>query len=267
VTTLLDVEHRSLGDSNYTPAEALEIVAQPNQRIYLAEREGVAVGFCACIETPSPAGTRLEVDMLGVLPEARGQGLGSALIRHSLEQARQRGIRRFRAVVATDNVASLRAFERAGFVTQYPEVAMLVYVLRGLCPVPFVPEGWRWQLLRGGDAADPWRAPVAAPAQGASAERHVVYDAQGMERGSVESLVVQTLAYQGIWVESLDYQNETSLRLMGRALAERAKVLDVDEVGYLAPQDSHAPRRDAALRRMGFEEVGRYLVMALDDAP
>ena len=173
-------------------------MARPEQRIYLATRGGAALGFCACIETPSPLGAQIEIDMLGVVPHARRQGLGVALIRHSLEQARQRGIRRFRAVVAADNVASGRAFERAGFVAQQPHVAMLVYVLRGLHTVPFLPKGWRWHLYRDAELSDPAAPSIEALARGAFPSG----TSSTMRRApcaSAGSLVVQTLAYQGIW--------------------------------------------------------------------
>ena len=52
-----------------------------------------------------------------VAPEARGQGTGEALCRHSLDLARSLGFRamQFNAVVST-NRGAIRLWERCGFV-------------------------------------------------------------------------------------------------------------------------------------------------------
>ena len=47
---------------------------------------------------------------------------------------------------------------------------------------------------------------------------------------------VQTLAYQGVWIERLWAASDEALSLLARAVIEWGKRLDLDEVGYLAPR-------------------------------
>ena len=76
-TALLAVERRSLGDSPYTPEEALAILRREEHHAYLALAGGRPVGFCSSFETPTDAGPRLELDMLGVHPGYRGRGIAT----------------------------------------------------------------------------------------------------------------------------------------------------------------------------------------------
>jgi RimJ/RimL family protein N-acetyltransferase len=73
---------------------------------------------------PGPAGQiRFEVVRAGVArvgvsvaPEQRGRGLGVRIIRQGCRRAsRDLGLRRVLAYIKTENAASVRAFERAGF--------------------------------------------------------------------------------------------------------------------------------------------------------
>ena len=49
-------------------------------------------------------------------PEMTGRGVGAQAIRYAVEHARQHRLHALLAVICTENIASLRAFERAGFV-------------------------------------------------------------------------------------------------------------------------------------------------------
>lgn len=251
---LAAVEHASLGDSAYTPEEMLVLLARPEQYVYLAWDGARAVGFCACFETLG--GRRLEVDMLGVLREWRGRGIARRLIARALDEARARGALRANAVVATDNVASQRAFEHAGFVGRTeagaPLVhAMLVYALAGLAPQS-LPAGWEMRLEPDGQA-----------------ERLSVGRA-GRTEGTACLLQVQTCSYQGLWVEAVasltaEAPTAPAQQRLARAAAERAKQLAVDEVGYLAPQPGAQPveRREPRCLpwvREGYRDMGDYLV-------
>ena len=76
--------------------------------IYVAHRDGAAVGCCAAIDT----GSNTEVQMVAVVPEARGQGLSGKLIAHSLADAVERGCRTS-TLVATQ--LGRPVYERLGF--------------------------------------------------------------------------------------------------------------------------------------------------------
>jgi N-acetylneuraminate synthase len=89
-------------------------VADPKVRLWIVERAGQSCGVI-----------RIERDAVSIAlaPEVRGQGVGAL----ALEQAWQRhvgetGARSVEAWILPENVASLRAFERAGFVQRREEV-------------------------------------------------------------------------------------------------------------------------------------------------
>ncbi|MBA3261804.1 MAG: GNAT family N-acetyltransferase [Thermoleophilaceae bacterium] len=58
-------------------------------QIYVARQEGQAVGCCAIVDN----GTNTEVQMVAVLPEARGNGISGTLLAHGLADAMERGAR------------------------------------------------------------------------------------------------------------------------------------------------------------------------------
>jgi N-acetylglutamate synthase-like GNAT family acetyltransferase len=76
--------------------------------IYVAHQDGAAVGCCAATDT----GANTEVQMVAVVPEARGQGLSGKLIAHSLADAVERGCRTG-TLVATE--LGRPVYERLGF--------------------------------------------------------------------------------------------------------------------------------------------------------
>lgn len=240
---LLAVERATLGDSPYEAAHILELLQRPEHYAYLATLEGAAVGFCSCLETPTRDGPRLELDMLGVLAAHRGCGVATRLIRRAVEDALQRGVERFRAVVRKDNVASRQAFERAGLSPSACTYDMLVYEIRGHMPLAFLPEGWTWSF-----------APLVP-----GLEVHELHDATGTRVTVAECLQVHTLAYAGLWLERLWAASDRTQALIGRAVVERAKALSLDEVGYLLPQIE--ARRSDALLREGYRHTGRYIIL------
>jgi N-acetylglutamate synthase-like GNAT family acetyltransferase len=77
-------------------------------QIYVARRDGEAVGCCATADT----GSNTEVQMVAVAPEARGQGLSGKLIAHSLADAVDRGMETS-TLVATQ--LGRPVYERLGF--------------------------------------------------------------------------------------------------------------------------------------------------------
>ncbi len=249
---LLAVERRSLADSPYTPVEILQVLQQPQHYTYVACLDNTLVGFCSCLETPSDEGPRLEIDLLGVLPEHRGYGLATRLIACSIEEASRRGIRLFRAIVAVPNHASQRAFQRAGLVSSPVPCDLLIYVLQGNHPVSFLPAGWEWRVGRLGGVL---RYTLQAPQPAFPNPSPVV--------SLAECLEVYTLSYRGLWLEKLWAVSPEAERLMARVIVEHAKVLDLDEVGYLAPQAGTGAQLEAGdnspFLREGYQNAGSYL--------
>lgn len=88
----------------------------PPSRCFIAEQAGAVLG-CYVLR-PNQAGLGDHVANAGymVSPQARGQGIASAMCQHSLQQARQAGFSamQFNFVVAT-NTTAVRLWERHGF--------------------------------------------------------------------------------------------------------------------------------------------------------
>ncbi len=259
---LLAVERQSLKDSPYTPQEVQQVLLRPEHRAYLAWEDAEPAGFCSCFITPTEEGWQLEVDLLGVAPAHRGRGLGTRLIQHSVGKALQEGIRSFRAVVAVDNLASQGAFRRAGFVPEPQPRTLLTYEVRGVAPREFLPPGWRWQVHDRGR----WPAPdgvLVCSAQGPARQVHRLCQERGDLVALAECLEVHTLAYAGLWVERCWASTPQAQQCLARALAERAKARDLDEVGYLAPAPAAPDEEDRFLPwlREGYQCVApRYTV-------
>jgi len=78
---------------------------------FLAEDEGRLVGMCLCREYEELAW----VISLGVDPEARGRGLGEALLRHAFDRLRARGVTRVGLSLSSRTAQSAwRLYERVG---------------------------------------------------------------------------------------------------------------------------------------------------------
>jgi ribosomal protein S18 acetylase RimI-like enzyme len=256
---ILAVEHASLGDSDYTPAEALGVLRRPEHSALLALDGKDAVGFCSCLRTPASASAaaRFEIDLLGVLPSHQGRGLGTALIRAAQCEAQGQGIRLFRAVVAVDNAASLGAFAHVGMRPCEPPRALLVYAIQGFTQRESLPPAWTARAL--------YRGAVAAPSGGAfSAGKgrtlHRLTDGADRTVALAECLEVHTLGYRGLWVEQTWSDSERALGALARWLVEYAKKSRLDEVGHLCSAPEDAPARQV-WREEGMSTVGDYYVL------
>jgi len=257
-TDLLSVERRSLKDSPYTPEEMFCILRRPGQYAYIAYLDNVAVGFCSCIETPASAGNQLEIDMLGVVPAHRRRGLGRKLVAYSIRQAVERNVTRFRAIVALDNIASQRTFCRAGFDASPHPFAMAVYRIRGQMPVPFLPKGWGWHMASEGKFDSCEKAVQTFSAVGRGREVYWLANVKDETVAMAECLRVYTMAYKGLWLERLWMRSKRACASMAHGLVERAKMLNLDEVGYLIPQECAGDQRLPFIRE-GYSVVGEYI--------
>jgi ribosomal protein S18 acetylase RimI-like enzyme len=88
-----------------------------------AAGEPVPVG---CILVNDAGGRAAEVAYMGVVPEARGRGVGTALLRHSARQGRARGRRKLTLAVDAGNVYALALYRREGFVETHRRRAFIM---------------------------------------------------------------------------------------------------------------------------------------------
>jgi len=82
---------------------------------FVAVDDGRVLGWCDVNPKTHESLRHSGVLGMGVAASHRGQGLGSALLRATLEAAFARGITRVELVVRADNAAAIALYERHGF--------------------------------------------------------------------------------------------------------------------------------------------------------
>lgn len=96
--------------------EGLALMHPAGGHTFVAEHDGAVVGAYYLKANYLGPGDHVANCGYMVAPQARGLGVGEAMCRHSLEQARARGFRAmvFNAVVST-NTGAIRLWQRCGF--------------------------------------------------------------------------------------------------------------------------------------------------------
>jgi ribosomal protein S18 acetylase RimI-like enzyme len=136
--------YRTLGDvgDEFYERELRDVHGRVNTgEVLVAETEGRVVG---CVTLSIGQTVLSEVDdpgaatirMLGVSTMARGRGIGEALARRCIEEARARGCERVRLDTRTSMSSAQRLYERLGFRrdpdhdwSPAPGISLLAYVL------------------------------------------------------------------------------------------------------------------------------------------
>lgn len=98
-----DILDGHLGAGTFDPATWL-----------ILREHGRAIG--ALLLSASPPTDSVEVIYLGLAPEARGRGIGAALLAHGIRAVAQRPERTLALAVDVRNVPAMRLYQRAGFV-------------------------------------------------------------------------------------------------------------------------------------------------------
>jgi ribosomal-protein-alanine N-acetyltransferase len=109
---LIAIEHAAFTNPWTREMYVAELQNRDVAACYLArDRSGRAVGFCSFWLVVD----ELHVNNLAVLPDARRQGVASALLTRVLADAAGRGARRATLEVRRSNVEAQRLYERFGF--------------------------------------------------------------------------------------------------------------------------------------------------------
>ena len=77
------------------------------------------------LSTKSPLGTHLA--RLGVMPEAQGRGVGSALVSHLIQSFGAGQLSRLSVNTQADNTASLALYQKLGFIRTGEQLPVFVY--------------------------------------------------------------------------------------------------------------------------------------------
>jgi len=84
--------------------------------LLIAERDGERLGLLRFDRHRDREGWERCSIGINIAPEQRGKGLGTTLLVQGVDEARKVGIGTIIAEIRPDNVASVRAFEKAGYV-------------------------------------------------------------------------------------------------------------------------------------------------------
>jgi ribosomal protein S18 acetylase RimI-like enzyme len=293
---LLAVEKATFDVSPYTAEEVQAMLAHGPQRAWLAFGQDQVVGFVTAFSTAGLHGPCWEIDLLAVHPDWTGQGLATRLIQAAAAH-RVAGVPRTRApallsraVVATNNPGSARAFMHAGFrragrckllifrpgeQSSHPWLALNLTVREvgreELAPLTVIAseakhrhEYSRWhspsaELEIASGAARPCNDDSATnlPGQQPTQEPTLLLAEGGDQQlGYAELLEVQTLLYRGIWIESLVASRQIAQAALVHEAVKRAIAADLDEVGMMVPERDHAVQE--TLRAADFRSLGSF---------
>lgn len=109
---VLHVEHESFTNPWTREMYAWELQNRSVCHIYVVRTaERPVVGFCAFWLVFD----EIHINNVAILPDLRGQGLGTALVRHVLAEGRRLGAGRATLEVRASNEGARRLYERLGF--------------------------------------------------------------------------------------------------------------------------------------------------------
>jgi ribosomal protein S18 acetylase RimI-like enzyme len=271
---MLAVDRGTFAESPYDSDQVIHLLTRGEQRAWLAIVEGEVTGFVTAFPTHTLYGRNWEVDLVAVQPAFQKQGIATELIKAAVGGAGGRSLDMARAVVATDNPASQRAFTKAGFTPDETLCDLLLYEIRGFAPRPLdsgsvtvrdlaLSNQEVGAVLRLGQGLTLRPNDVLALASRQANE--ILVAVRGEEIvGFAELLYVETLLYRGIWLESVIAQGadrEVQAALISEAV-ERAKRQRLDEVGCLVNAENHLLRE--ALAGQGFGVVNEYYIFRRD---
>jgi ribosomal protein S18 acetylase RimI-like enzyme len=92
------------------------IVASPDSVLYLARVDGLLVGSLTLAFYRIPTGLKAWIEDVVVDESARGHGVGEALNRAAIEEARRRGAKNVSLTSRSSREAANRLYRRLGFV-------------------------------------------------------------------------------------------------------------------------------------------------------
>ena len=110
---VVEIENQVFASDRMRARQWRHHVASPGAEVLVAERDGAIAGAAVVFFHASHGIARLY--SIAVAPEARGAGIGEALLTAAERVARGRGRERFRLEVRTDNAAARRLYERRGY--------------------------------------------------------------------------------------------------------------------------------------------------------
>jgi len=217
------------------------------------------VGFVIAFPVSSLQGAWWEIDLLAVHPDRRGRGLGRQLIQTAAAGGESLA-GRSRAVVATDNRRSTRAFAGAGFQAEPSTCTLMIRRFDEQAPWPQPAPGVSVHEAASADEAAAWQ--VSLPAAGSPGLTLLLAEQHGRPAGHAEMIEVETLLYHGIWIESLACSSRAVRETLVYHAMNRAMAAGLDEVSSMVPRQDQPVLH--TLLAAGFRPLGAYRWLSAD---
>jgi len=264
---ILAVEESTFGECPHSPEEVSSLLREPSQHALVALIGDHIVGFLTAFETDTLAGRNLEVDLLAVRPDEQRRGIATQLLGAAVRLAAMREVKRARGLVATSNLASQKAFLKAGYRASAVVRDLMVCDVTGVVIARatgrFIGVDGLSEVEEAGYVVEHHGNTSFTPSEIISLVRpqcHEIWVARQDDTivGFCEGVWVQTLLYRGVWIESLHacHDDPVVLRNLIARIIERAIAAGLDKVGCVCERDLHA--RQQYLAEEGFRRVDEY---------
>lgn len=91
----------------------LEMIGKADARYYVAEENGRILGGCGVLMIAGEG----NITNVVIAPEARNRGIGTAMLRHLMEEGDREGLTAYTLEVRVSNAAAIHVYEKLGFVS------------------------------------------------------------------------------------------------------------------------------------------------------
>lgn len=89
----------------------LEMISKEDARYYVAEEDGRILGGCGVLMIAGEG----NITNVVIVPEARNQGIGTAMLRHLMAEGDREGLTAYTLEVRVSNAAAIHVYEKLGF--------------------------------------------------------------------------------------------------------------------------------------------------------
>ena len=110
---------------------AQEFLADPRHRLVVALDKNIVVGFLSAViyVHPDKSAPEMWINEIGVAPTHRRQGIGKALMKAILEEAKQAGCSEVWVLTDRANLAAMAMYKSAGGEETLPDPTMFTFKL------------------------------------------------------------------------------------------------------------------------------------------
>lgn len=275
---ILAVEKATFAECPYDADQVRDLLADERQRAWVAVSSQGVVGFVISFLTEGLARRWWEIDLLAVLPTWRGKGLATRMIQAAAETGATQAPQA-RAFTADDNVTSAGAFRRAGFCRSGELFELLIHRTEDPAPIFRPVAGVSIRTAAGGEELAPWldgyrgagartldlegRAwaadatprPLSLPPDPHGLTL-LLAERDGKPAGYAELVRVETLLYQGYWIEELAAVDRWARQALVQEVTSLGRRTGVDEIGAMVPHSNGRLRRE--LLCSGYRSLGSY---------